>query len=540
MGGACFRDKEVHEVRDAPVGGPVFSSPQITTANTPRQHVSVGARTPQGQILSPSTAPRSGVSLSVLSSGSSSAATDPAAAEKIRVCAVSEFNTKSRVVSTRFREVAIWKVDEKFYALDNACYHHGAPLANGDIEDMDGRSCIVCPWHGYRITLAEGEGLYVGLGPDMKKSCVKTKGVKQRPHSISIENDDIFLNVHSEGRIESDGYAGQVAPIGAGGQMHSAAPGKTFGSSLNDSNPKSTDNETGAPLDDLAHSSSSKYEPKEIVQNGPIALLLVDKRAACESNEAYYFKFEIVIDGAFFEQASTVFGYPGQHAVLSIHLPEDVVVERTLTITRRPTPTAFEVLSRRKEGGLVSNWLIDSVEVGASAITLQHFGGSFGVCMHPPETLPRVILVSGGVGITPTLGAMQTMFASFGKRVPARMAQKEKDLANCRVTIIHVDRTQRDIPGLVQIESVLRDRVSVDIFLTREEGAVAAESPFLRYHTGRPSLANVETILSEQDISEPCPVFVCGPESFYTGMCDIFTSLTTPFPAEMIHTEKFD
>jgi len=60
--------------------------------------------------------------------------------------------------------------------MDNACYHHGLPLRGGAIEDLDGRSCVKCPWHGYLLELGTGEGLYWSLGPDMRAQTVKSKG----------------------------------------------------------------------------------------------------------------------------------------------------------------------------------------------------------------------------------------------------------------------------------------------------------------------------------------------------------------------------
>ncbi len=60
--------------------------------------------------------------------------------------------------------VAIFKVRERYYAVDKFCYHHGGPLEQGDIEDLgDGKLCVICPWHQYRLNLESGEGYYSGL-----------------------------------------------------------------------------------------------------------------------------------------------------------------------------------------------------------------------------------------------------------------------------------------------------------------------------------------------------------------------------------------
>ena len=72
-------------------------------------------------------------------------------------------------------------------ALDAICYHSGGPLAQGDIEDIDGfGTCIRCPWHRYLIKLETGEGVYQGL--DTK---YKSKGRRQRTHTTMISADGI-------------------------------------------------------------------------------------------------------------------------------------------------------------------------------------------------------------------------------------------------------------------------------------------------------------------------------------------------------------
>lgn len=55
------------------------------------------------------------------------------------------------------------KVSDRFYALDAVCSHEGGPLELGDIEDISGSRCIVCPWHSYEFKLADGYSESSGL-----------------------------------------------------------------------------------------------------------------------------------------------------------------------------------------------------------------------------------------------------------------------------------------------------------------------------------------------------------------------------------------
>ena len=60
--------------------------------------------------------------------------------------------SRGRVVRAGAIEVALFRVDEHVYALENKCVHNGGPLGEGDCED----GYAICPWHGWRYDLATG------------------------------------------------------------------------------------------------------------------------------------------------------------------------------------------------------------------------------------------------------------------------------------------------------------------------------------------------------------------------------------------------
>jgi nitrite reductase/ring-hydroxylating ferredoxin subunit len=51
------------------------------------------------------------------------------------------------------REIALFNVGGAFYALENACPHAGAPLADGWLDD----ETVTCSWHGWCFRLADGK-----------------------------------------------------------------------------------------------------------------------------------------------------------------------------------------------------------------------------------------------------------------------------------------------------------------------------------------------------------------------------------------------
>ena len=60
-----------------------------------------------------------------------------------------------RVVEVDDVEIAVFKVDGMFYALEDGCTHDGAELTGGPVEGDE----VVCPRHGARFCIKTGEAL---------------------------------------------------------------------------------------------------------------------------------------------------------------------------------------------------------------------------------------------------------------------------------------------------------------------------------------------------------------------------------------------
>lgn len=137
-----------------------------------------------------------------------------------RVCSIEELRSAPgskllrRLASGR--GVALWWHGGKVHCLDAACYHHGAPLVDGDIEDLGGTACVVCPWHKYKIALEDGQCLYVGLDIATGQSQLKSKGVKQRPHAVEVRSDG-GIYVMDSGAPASSSRRGSTEPCASSG-----------------------------------------------------------------------------------------------------------------------------------------------------------------------------------------------------------------------------------------------------------------------------------------------------------------------------------
>ena len=57
-------------------------------------------------------------------------------------------------VEVRGRHLMLLRRGDEVFAMDATCYHMGAPLLHGDVEDVPGHgACITCPWHHYQISM---------------------------------------------------------------------------------------------------------------------------------------------------------------------------------------------------------------------------------------------------------------------------------------------------------------------------------------------------------------------------------------------------
>jgi len=94
---------------------------------------------------------------------------------------------------------------------------------------------------------------------------------------------------------------------------------------------------------------------------------------------------------------------PGQFLTLHI-APHGIPVKRSYTIASTPTwRDRIEITVKREDRGLVSRWLHDELRVG-EAIQIEAPNGTF---IFTGEESHSVVLVGGGVGITPMMSVVR-------------------------------------------------------------------------------------------------------------------------------------
>lgn len=97
---------------------------------------------------------------------------------------------------------------------------------------------------------------------------------------------------------------------------------------------------------------------------------------------------------------------PGQFVTLELMINNEEVM-RSYTISSAPSlPYSFSITVKRVPGGLVSNWLHDNVSEGDS-MAVHGPAGQFNSSEYPAD---RILLLSGGVGITPVMSMARWFF----------------------------------------------------------------------------------------------------------------------------------
>lgn len=100
-------------------------------------------------------------------------------AEFVKVAKKSEIPSETgKYVEVKGREIALFKIEDKVYAIDHICAHQGGPLAEGGTDG----AVVTCPWHGWQYDVKTGE-------------CTLNPSVKQETFPVKEEGEDIFVQI---------------------------------------------------------------------------------------------------------------------------------------------------------------------------------------------------------------------------------------------------------------------------------------------------------------------------------------------------------
>jgi nitrite reductase (NADH) small subunit len=86
---------------------------------------------------------------------------------------------KGKMVTVNGRHVALFRLGDEFYAIDNLCLHKAGPLCEGFI---DGDDVVTCPWHGWSYQIKTG-------------TLVQDPRVGVSRHEVRIDGDQISVRL---------------------------------------------------------------------------------------------------------------------------------------------------------------------------------------------------------------------------------------------------------------------------------------------------------------------------------------------------------
>jgi nitrite reductase (NADH) small subunit len=76
------------------------------------------------------------------------------------------------------RIIAVFRVADRFYALDGICPHAGGPLGQGCLEG----TIVTCPWHGWQFDVSTGA------------HCL-TPHIRQTRYAVRCQGDELQVEL---------------------------------------------------------------------------------------------------------------------------------------------------------------------------------------------------------------------------------------------------------------------------------------------------------------------------------------------------------
>jgi predicted ferric reductase len=207
-----------------------------------------------------------------------------------------------------------------------------------------------------------------------------------------------------------------------------------------------------------------------------------------------------------------IFSYgPGQFAFVTFRSEALPLERHPWTISSTPTRPKSLIFTIKCSGDFTS--LIGRLKPGDRAVVDGPYG-LFSYPAHVRDPNEELVMVAGGVGVTPMLSMLRYM-ADIGDRR--------------KTTLVWSNRTEVDIICGEEIENIrikLPD-LSIHHVLTRQRD--------FQGHTGRLDTGMLKGLLS--GCSREASVFVCGPPPMMDAVCKVLRGIG--FKAHFIHTERF-
>jgi len=203
---------------------------------------------------------------------------------------------------------------------------------------------------------------------------------------------------------------------------------------------------------------------------------------------------------------------PGQFVTLELEIDGERVM-RSYTISSSPSiPYSFSITVKRVEGGVVSNWLHENLKSG-DQIAVHGPVGQFN-CMDFPAD--KVLLLSGGVGITPVMSMARWWFDT----------DSEVDMV-----FAHSARTPVDIIYARELEYMSSRIDNFKLHMICERNEVGQAWGGYRGYLNETMLQLIAPDFMERE------VFCCGPGVYMKAVREMLQGLG--YDMDRYHEESF-
>lgn len=214
--------------------------------------------------------------------------------------------------------------------------------------------------------------------------------------------------------------------------------------------------------------------------------------------------------------------HPGQHVILRL-FPNGEEVRRSYSINSCPTTTTqLEITVKRVKGGLVSNYLNDSLTKGDSLEVSAPVGQFYAHITQ--EAYKSYFLFAAGSGITPIISILKTVLFSSPK---------------ANVYLLYGNKDQDSIlfeKELDELSIQYKDQLTITHTLSSPK--VWSTWKQWEGEKGRINQAAIEKFISlNPPIAQQTEYYICGPSSMNASVKK--TLLSLQIPTELIHLEQF-
>jgi glycine betaine catabolism B len=212
------------------------------------------------------------------------------------------------------------------------------------------------------------------------------------------------------------------------------------------------------------------------------------------------------------DQPPLFFFNPGQFVTLELEI-EGQPIMRSYTISSSPSvPYSFSVTIKRVPGGKVSNWLHDTLHEGQE-LAVHGPVGLFNAIDFPS---PKVLYLSGGVGITPVMSMARWFYDTN---------------ANVDMTFIHSARSPKDIIYHRELEHMASRIDNFSLHLICEKHGLGEPWAGYRGYLNHKMLELMVPDFLERE------VFCCGPTPYMNAVKRLLE--VAGFDMTRYHEESF-